>query len=455
MCILSAGTGLDGERCPIIRVARPAAPKTVKHPRFILSHVLRAPELYYGPLAELAQTLDTPMNLAGDLPQRVLMLSIVNPQAERNGAATVTRGLLQLLALPPLAAQVDCVAVRAEPPRWHGLVQARTLLLHPVSALPLKAAFLYTREFRDQVVARVGSEHYDLVVLNGADLVWILDYLPASIPRILVAHNIEHLLFGSQIRNLGWWYRPLAGLLRRDNLRLKDYELEGLRKSENAIFLSDEEAAYAARVGEGLRLIAIPPVFDYAPRPRQRRQAGPTLELGFVGNFKWWPNQLSLRWFANEILPHVKSPVRIHLYGHRARCGWRSDPRIVEHGVVESIEEVWASCDFLICPTFATGGVCVKLAEAVYNRMPVLATRHAARGLSIDDDAALVFLDQPGEWVEFLNSTAARDLAERQVAEKTGARFAMNAQKDGLQQFVREAILSKGLSGGSTVSRTI
>jgi glycosyltransferase involved in cell wall biosynthesis len=297
------------------------------------------------------------------------------------------------------------------------------------------------------VVARLGSVKYDLVVLNGADLLWILDCLPAAMRRILVAHNIEHLLYGAQIENLGWMYRPLAGLLRGDARRLKEYELEGIRRAGNVIFLSHDEARYAARLCEGIRTITVPPVFDYAARPRQSREAEATLEIGLLGNFKWWPNQLSLRWFADKVLPHVKSPVRIKLYGQGAERGWRSDRRIVVCGVVDRIEQVWAGCDFLICPAFPTGGVCVKLAEAVYNGVPVLATRHAARGLSLDDDPALVFLDEPGEWVGFLNSTEARELGGRRVAEKTGARFAVGTQKDGLQQFVRDAISAPAASG--------
>jgi glycosyltransferase involved in cell wall biosynthesis len=394
-----------------------------------------------NPAVDLAVRLTPPSVASAALPKlpRILMLSIVNPHVERNGAATVTRGLLKMLALPPLEAQVDCVPVRAEPLRWHRLAQARSLVLGSVSTLPVKAAFLYSKEFREKVVARVESEQYDLVVLNGADLLWISDYLPVSIPRILVAHNIEHLLFNLQIQNLGWLHRPLAGFLRKDCKRLQDYELEGIREAGNVIFLSHEEAAYADRLCEGFRSTTVPPVFDYQPRPRLRTRAGPTLEVGLLGNFKWWPNQLSLRWFANEILPYVKTPMRLNLFGHRGGRGWRGDPRIVEHGVVQGIERVWASCDFLICPTFSTGGVCVKLAEAVYNRMPVLATRHAVRGLPVGDDPALVLLDEPREWVEFLNSTAARDLAERQVSEETAAKFAMEAQKDALQQFVKSA----------------
>jgi len=397
----------------------------------------------------IRERLEPKLVAGASLPEtlRILMPSIVNPREERNGAAAVTRGLLKTLACAPLNAHVDCLPARDRPRRWHSFAQACSLLLSSVSDLPAKAAFLYSKEFRERVVSRVRSEPYDLVILNGADLLWISDDIPASIPRILVAHNIEHLLFATQIETLGWLHRPLKGLLRKDCARLKAYELNGIRESRNVIFLSREEAAYAGTFCERLRPITMPPVFDYDPRPRPRTKPGPTLEIGFLGNFRWWPNQLSLRWFADQVLPYVKSPLRINLFGHRGPRGWRNDVRIVEHGVVGNIEQVWASCDILICPAFASGGVCVKFAEAVYNGMPVLATRQAARGLSVDDDPAIVLLDEPGEWVEFLNSPAARDLAGKQVLRKTTAVFAIDTHKARLQEFVRGALSSPAALG--------
>jgi len=221
--------------------------------------------------------------------------------------------------------------------------------------------------------------------------------------------------------------------------------LEGICKTRNVIFLSHEETAYANRVCGGICSTTIPPVFDYQPQPRPHRRAGATLELGLLGNFKWWPNRLSLQWFVSRVLPYVKTPIRLNVFGNSGGRRWRSDPRIVCHGVVEKIEQVWASCDFVICPTFSTGGVCVKFAEAVYNGMPVLATRHSVRGLSVGDDPAIVLLDQPEQWVEFLNSAAARELAARRVAEKTGAGFSFHAHKDQLLRFVADAISSAPL----------
>jgi hypothetical protein len=64
----------------------------------------------------------------------------------------------------------------------------------------------------------------------------------------------------------------------------------------------------------------------------------------------------------------------------------------------------------MICPVLAGGGVSVKLVEVVCRGVPVLATRYAARGLRLEPDPAIVLLDHPKDWVEFLNSTAAPEL---------------------------------------------
>jgi hypothetical protein len=287
---------------------------------------------------------------------RILILSIVNPEAERNGAATVTRGLLKVLSSPPFLAVLDSIPVRREPRKWHRLAQARSVLVSFVSDLPAKAVFLRSREFREKVEARIRRNAYDLIVLNGSDLLWISEFLPPAIPRILVAHNMEHLLFRSQIQNLGRLYRPLRGVLRKDCQRLQEFEWEGIRQTRNVIFLSGEEAAYAHRFCSNLRSAVMPPLFDYDPCRRPRKKAGPVLEIGYVGNLGWWPNQLGLRWFANEVLPHVKAPIRVNLFGRSGGRGWQGDPRVVEQGIVESMEHIWSKCDLLICPSLATGG---------------------------------------------------------------------------------------------------
>lgn len=372
--------------------------------------------------------------------RRILILSIVNPEVERNGASTVTRGLMKGLRSPPFQAVLDCMPVRNAPRKWHRLAQARSVLASFISDLPSKAIFLKSREFLKNVEERLRKEEYDLIVLNGSDLLWISEFLPPSIPRILVSHNMEHLLFECQIQHLGRLYAPMRGVLRKDCKRLEEFEWKGIRETKNVIFLSSEEAAYTSGFCSTLQSIVIPPLFDYDPCRRPRKKAGAVLEIGYAGNFGWWPNQLGLRWFTEEVLPHVNAPIRVNLFGRSGDRGWHGDPRVVEHGMVESMEDVWAKCDFVICPSLSSGGVCVKLAEAAYNGMPVVATTDAGRGLGLGDDPALLFLDKPSEWVELLNSPAAGELSKRNVSREISMKFGVESHREALQKFVEDAI---------------
>ena len=212
-----------------------------------------------------------------------------------------------------------------------------------------------------------------------------------------------------------------------------------MRNTINVLFLSEADADYANCACDGLRCLVMPPVFAYQPAVRKRGKPGTTLELGLMGNFNWWPNQRMLHWFASQALPHVTSPLRLNLFGRP--CGSLSrDPRILQHGVVEPVEEVFNRCDFLICPALPAGGVSVKIAESLYNGMPVLATREAVRGLLLEEDPAVALCAGAGEWIQFLDSDRARHLAMQQVSSANKRKFAPSAHLENLHTFIANAV---------------
>ncbi len=382
---------------------------------------------------------------------RVLMPSIVNPESERNGAATVTRGLMKALSLPALAAEVDCTPVRFQPPRRPQLRQFCSLVQASVSSLPSKVLFLRSSRYRRIIEERLRGQDFQLVVLNGGDLLWLRDYLPKSIPTLLVAHNIEHLLFQSQIQSLPWKPRPLLNLLNRDLRHLRKFERERLAAINNILFLSKTDAEFARTLSRHLNILTVPPVFDYPPAQRPERKPAKKLEIGYLGHFGWWPNRTGLRWFLRNVYPDTKHSLRLHLFGPASESVVSGAPGIVRHGIVDVLSKVWEECDILISPDFLGGGVSVKFAEAVYNGQPVLARRYAARGLELKDDPAIVLLDDPREWVEFLNSPSARKLAGSRVSAEVAKNFAIESHQDALHRFVGAVLRSapsKGKSAG-------
>jgi len=195
--------------------------------------------------------------------------------------------------------------------------------------------------------------------------------------------------------------------------------------------------AYSAR-----NTLTVPPLFDYCATERPAHEPRKTLEIGYVGNCGWWPNLAGLRWFLGEVFPNVQGKVRLHAFGQHSERAAPDHPCITKHGVTDRIAGVWGRCDILICPEFVGGGVGVKFAEAVYNRMPVLARTYAARGVALGEDPAILLLDEPREWVEFLLSPMARAFGRGRVSERVAKTFAIETHKDALQKFVSNGATS-------------
>jgi len=375
------------------------------------------------------------------MPLRILLPSIVDPAVHRGGAETVTRALLKLLRQDPLSARVEFVLPTSALGRFHRLRQLTSVARSFISPLPAKAIFTYSRRFLHAVKQLLREQKFDLVLLNGSDLLWLLPELPPSIPRILFAHNIEHRLFLSQINSLGLPSRLLRHVLLRDWRRLQKYEMSGMRRIKNTIFLSNQDAEFALRECPDLRALVVPPLFDYPPLEQLRaKDLTDSLQIGFLANFGWWPNREGLRWFLREVFPYTDANLRLHLFGRQSRTAAPRHPRIVHHGFLSQPRDIWPLCDFMICPILSGGGVKIKFAEALYNGVPVLANSFAARGLALASDPSIVLLDHAEEWVRFLRSPAALELRSRRVPVSLASTFRLESHTESVQTFIHDVI---------------
>ena len=189
------------------------------------------------------------------------MVSIVDPAHSLSGASTVTRGLLRVFEAPDLRATVECLATRPPSNHYHSLRQIGSIARSFVYAMPAKAAFTFSRNFRDRVLERANREHFDLVIINGSDLLWLDTVLPSTIPRLLIAHNIEHLLFAAQAETLERSFPLFRPVLRWERRRMERFETAGIRSVGNAIFLSSFDASHPQAGALASRTLVTPPLF--------------------------------------------------------------------------------------------------------------------------------------------------------------------------------------------------
>jgi glycosyltransferase involved in cell wall biosynthesis len=355
---------------------------------------------------------------------RVLMASIVDPAIRRGGAWTVTRGLVNLLSRDPWNSEV--ITLVPPEPFSRRLRQAMCLASAHWGGMPAKVRFLHHRAFRDQVRGRLDREHFDLLVINGSDLFWCLDAAPPRISTLAVIHNQEAELYADQVAATIPRVRFLHRLLLGDAARLRQFELEGLRRVQAAIFLSEADAAdFGTRVA-GLDHLVLPPQFEDAPERISKDPSG-WLDLGFLANFEWWPNRAGANWFIQEILDRLPSDVRLHLFGRESSKIAAAHPRVVGHGFVDDLRDVWRRCDWMAIPIRHGSGVSVKAAESLYHGMPILSTSFGLRGLPALDHPQVVRRETAEEWVSFLSSPESRTLCRGRLPLSVSRCFGLEA----------------------------
>jgi polysaccharide biosynthesis protein PslH len=369
------------------------------------------------------------------------MPSIVDPRSQLGGAWTVTRGIMKLLSAPPLNAEI--ISVTPSEMSWtaHRARRYVALAQSLMSGLPAKFQFQYSRQMLDTVRRHLADQHFNLLLLNGSDLLWMLPYLPRGTATLLIAHNIEHLLYADQIQVMYPRQGLRKRLLLRDHARLRRHELTGLRAVSNVMCLSTQDEAYVRRECPEVNCVTIPPLFDGTPaaRPADLETAS-RLEIGMLANFGWWPAQQGVRWFLDEVFPQLRANIRLHLFGKGSEDIATEHPGVVKHGYISELDTVWSTCHLMICPVFAGGGVSIKLVEAVCRGVPVIATRYAMRGLPIDSDPAIILRDTPAEWIEFLNSCDALKVRQLSPSSRAIAHFLPKNHLDRLCHVLHEII---------------
>ena len=373
---------------------------------------------------------------------RILMPSIVDPAESRGGGWTVTKGLIEAMRIAWPGCEVICIAVSSGGRAAHRLRQAKSVLGSVViGGLPAKMRFTRTRAMRRDLRESLSAPAPDLIMLNGGDLLWMLGELPPGVPVIVVAQNLEHVLYERQIGRISVTSRMARRVLAADSRRLRNLELEGLRTAAAVIFLSEADRRAALELLPALNAIVIPPSFGYEPAQR-RKSSGGRMALGMFADFEWWPNRISLDWFLTEIWPSVSSHCDLHLMGHGSGSVARGLSGITRHGFMATAREAFALCDLMIAPIIDGAGVNVKVAEALYNGVPVVATPAAVRGICSASNPALKVCANAAEWIELLTGPVAGNLARANVPPEVQAALSVHAAARELFRFVGETVRS-------------
>lgn len=213
---------------------------------------------------------------------------------------------------------------------------------------------------------------------------------------------------------------------RFDLALLRREQGQALRSFDRVLVASERDRG---RLGGGPELCVIPNGAEIGRGPLPDDADEPTLLL--VGTWDYWPNRDGLRYFVEEILPHVRHEVpgvRVLVVGRdvpdSVACLHDGD-RIFVSSNVPDVEPFYRRARACVVPLRLGGGTRIKILEAFALGRPVISTTVGCSGLEVEPETHLLVADGPADFARCcvrllrdpgLRSTlagCARDLVER------------------------------------------
>jgi glycosyltransferase involved in cell wall biosynthesis len=242
-----------------------------------------------------------------------------------------------------------------------------------------------SREYQESVRRLIGQNNYALCVIDHAQMGWILKILPADLPVVFVAHNVEEKIYATQAKNSRNLFRQKV--MRREQRLIDRLERSLAAKSLQVWTLSTADASYfGSFAGVGAFSLGVPSAFD----PPGSDFVTFERDIGILGTWTWGPNALGLEWFFAEVYPKLPEKLRIHVAGKGAEWLINKYANVEYLGFVNNAAEFLKSSRVVAIPSTQGSGIQIKTLDAIASGAPVVATSVALRGIECPPSSVVV-----------------------------------------------------------------
>lgn len=299
------------------------------------------------------------------------------------------------------------------------------------SSLPYTASRFNSHEYRSAIESMLREEDYDIVQVEGLYLCpYITVIRENSGARIVYrAHNIESAVWKSYHRRTGSVFRKmyLNNLIKK----LESFELGVINNYDLLVPVTDADLHAFSLMGNSKPAMAAP--FGMYPdeftAESNKKFNGYTLQ--YIGALDWLPNIEAIEWFIDNIWAKIKKrhpDIRFRIAGRGAKSSFAR--KLFEHGIdfsgeVESSKKFLSEGGLFISPLFSGSGIRVKIIEAFFMRIPVIATSFSASGIPAEDGLNILLADSESEFLNGIDKLLSDENYAAELA-NNGWRLAMH-----------------------------
>ncbi|WP_118950700.1 glycosyltransferase family 4 protein [Taibaiella helva] len=259
-----------------------------------------------------------------------------------------------------------------------------------------------TPEYEQALVRLLQRETFDVIQLEG---LYLAPYIPVirrySKAKVSIRqHNIEYRIWerlAAQARNP--LKKAYLGLLAR---RLKQFELQHLQDYDLILPISREDARLYKALGAQQPMFLHPFGIDvdkvpYCPSDHQ------PLSLYHIGAMDWLPNQESMDWLLEKVMPLVRERLqetKLYLAGRNMpeRYLRLKAPLVEVLGEVSDALAFERDKSILVVPLLSGGGVRIKIFQGMAMGKTVITTPVGLEGIDAEDGVHVLLARTPEEF---------------------------------------------------------
>jgi glycosyltransferase involved in cell wall biosynthesis len=252
--------------------------------------------------------------------------------------------------------------------------------------------------------------HFDMLpLMRNADAV------PATIPVIYNAHNVEHVLLSTRVQMTGnpWIRRFLQGQLPR----LRTFERHACERANLVLACSSVDAEALRQLAPDASIAVVANGVDLDKnQPAGLASDAARNKLVFVGQMGWFPNRDGVEWFLDEVFPLILASRPDTTFVLVGKADTLTVPRpvaarVILTGFVPDLRPFVEEAAVYVVPLRAGSGTRLKVLEAMALGKAIVTTSIGSEGIALHHgdsalyandarsfaDATLQLLDAPAE----------------------------------------------------------
>lgn len=378
---------------------------------------------------------------------KVLFITTVLPAKKRMGSEVASQAIIDCLVdigvdvtvvgyvrskdIYTLRQNEICIGSRHIESKNAGFYPLAWLARSFARRLPYSLAKYVSGRYVSRVQKLLKENDYDLVLIDHVQMNWLIDAVPLKGKLIGLAHNVEHQMYrsfiGEQKTGLRRW------IYERESNLIEKVEQAFVNRVDQLWVLTKHDADTFSKIKKNgnIKEVALPASsISTVDRPDKE------YDIGLIGSWTWKANEEGLRWFFDQVYPHLPANLSIRVAGSGAQwlTGRYSNVNYV--GFVDDACLFLQRARVIAIPTLSGGGIQIKTLDAIASGSRIVATPLAVRGIH-DFPQTVTIADNPGHFSERLLFAIATIDVERLHSHKA-IRWSANRQTNFRNEIERD-----------------